>query len=88
MTTVKLSNKGQISIPKAMRDDLQLPPGTEFFISATPTGLSLTPKPLFPKTELSEVRGVLAKPGRVVLDDDEIKAKIKARLRAQDEASK
>ncbi|MFZ6774891.1 AbrB/MazE/SpoVT family DNA-binding domain-containing protein [Undibacterium sp. SXout7W] len=88
METVKLSSKGQIVIPKAMRDDMHLPPGTEFVISVTATGLNLTPKTLFPKTSGREVRGFLAKRGRTLLDDADIKARIKARLKAQDDASK
>lgn len=88
MDTVKLSSKGQIVIPKAMRDDMHLPPGTEFVISVTATGLTLTPKTLFPKATVREVRGFLAKRGRVLPDDAEIKASIKARLKAQDDASK
>jgi AbrB family looped-hinge helix DNA binding protein len=86
--TVKLSSKGQIVIPKAMRDDMHLPPGTEFVITMTATGLTLTPKTLFPKTSVREVRGFLARRGRTLTDDDDIKARIKARLRAQDDASK
>ena len=88
METVKLSSKGQIVIPKAMRDDLHLPPGTEFIISMTATGLTLTPKTLFPKVTVREARGFLAKRGRKVPDDSDIKASIKARLKAQYDASK
>ncbi len=88
METVKLSSKGQIVIPKAMRDDLHLPPGTEFVISVTGAGISLVPKTLFPKATGSEVRGILAKRGRGLPDDDAIKARIKMRLKAQDDASK
>lgn len=88
METVKLSSKGQIVIPKAIRDDLHLSPGTEFVISATAAGLTLTPKPLFPKTSTREVRGFLAKKGRKLPDDADIKACIKARLKAQDDDSK
>ncbi|MFZ6770539.1 AbrB/MazE/SpoVT family DNA-binding domain-containing protein [Undibacterium sp. Di26W] len=88
METVKLSSKGQIVIPKAMRDDMHLPPGTEFVISVTATGISLTPKTLFPKAAGREVRGCLAKKGRTLPDDADIKARIKARLKAQDDASK
>lgn len=88
MDTVKLSSKGQIVIPKSMRDDMHLPPGTEFVINATATGLTLTPKTLFPKTSIKEVRGFLAKQGRVLRDDADIKSIIKARLKAQDDASK
>ena len=88
MKTVKLSSKGQIVIPKAMRIDLHLPPGTEFVISATATGLTLTPKTLFPKATVREVRGFLAKRGRSLPSDADIKANIKAKLKAQDDASK
>jgi AbrB family looped-hinge helix DNA binding protein len=88
MDTVKLSSKGQIVIPKAIRDDMHLPPGTEFIISATATGLTLTPKTLFPPTTSKDVRGFLAKPGRSAPDDAELKARIKARLRARNDADK
>ena len=88
METVKLSSKGQIVIPKAMRDDMHLSPGTEFVISANGAGISLVPKTLFPKTTTRGVRGVLAKQGRSMPDDDAIKARIKMRLKAQDDASK
>lgn len=88
MKTVKLSSKGQIVIPKAMRDDLHLPPGTEFVINATATGLTLTPTTLFPKTTIREVRGFLAKRGRSLPSDTDVKASIKAKLKARDDASK
>jgi AbrB family looped-hinge helix DNA binding protein len=88
METVKLSSKGQIVIPKAIREDMHLPPGTEFVISMTATGLTLTPKTLFPKTSVREVRGFLAQRGRALPDDADITARIKARLKAQDDASK
>ena len=88
MQTVKLSSKGQIVIPKAMRDTMHLPPGTEFVVSVTATGLTLTPTTLFPKASVREVRGFLAKPERMLPDDTDIKARIKARLKAQDDASK
>lgn len=88
METVKLSSKGQIVIPKSIRDDLHLPPGTEFVISMTATGLTLTPTTLFPRATVREVRGFLAKQGRQLPDDLDIKASIRARLKAQDDASK
>jgi hypothetical protein len=71
-----------------MRDDMHLPPGTEFVISVTGAGISLVPKTLFPKATVIEVRGILAKQGRSLPDDDAIKARIKTRLKAQDDISK
>ncbi len=88
MDTVKLSNKGQIVIPKAMRDGLHLPPGTEFVIGVTATGLTLTPETLFQKATVREVRGFLSKRGRVLPDDAHTKTSIKARMKAQADASK
>lgn len=88
MDTVKLSSKGQIVIPKSMRDDMHLPPGTEFVISVSATGITLTPKTLFPKATVREVRGYLSKHGRTLPSDTAIKDSIKARLKAQDDASK
>ena len=43
---------------------------------------------LFPQTTDEEVLGILAKPGRIMPDEDELKARIQAKLRAQDDASK
>jgi AbrB family looped-hinge helix DNA binding protein len=86
MDTVKLSKKGQVVMPKAIREDMHLPPGTEFIINTTATGLTLALKTLFPKTTTNDVRGFLAKPGRVLPDDAEVKARIQARLRERNDA--
>jgi AbrB family looped-hinge helix DNA binding protein len=88
MATVKLSRKGQIIIPKSIRDTMHLHPGAELVISITATGLSLTPNTLFAKTTHEEVCGVLAKPGQTIPDDDGIKARIKAKLLAKINARK
>jgi len=88
METVRLSSKGQIVIPKGMRDDMHLPPGTEFIISVTATGFTLTPVTLFPKTEVNEVRGSLARKNRRLPSDAEVKSRIKERLKLQDLAIK
>ncbi len=88
METVKLSSKGQIVIPKNIRDDLHLPAGTEFVISRTATGLTLTPTAIFPTTSVRDVRGILAKRGRHLPPEAELKASIKARLKARNDASK
>lgn len=88
MVTVKLSSKGQIVIPKNIRDDLHLPAGTEFVISKTATGLTLTPTSLFPTSTVREVRGFLAKRGRHLPNEADLKAGIKARLKARDDATK
>ena len=53
-TTTKLSSKGQIVIPKALREARGWTAGTEFVVEATPQGLSLKPKKLFPETTLDQ----------------------------------
>ncbi|MET3106027.1 hypothetical protein AAKU67_000504 [Oxalobacteraceae bacterium GrIS 2.11] len=67
---------------------MHLLPGTEFVISVTATCLTLTPKTRYPKVTVQEVRGYLAKRGRALRDDSEIKVSIKGKLKAQDDASK
>ena len=67
---------------------MHLPPGTELTISTTATGLTLPPKTLLPKTTTNDIRCFLVKPGRVLPDDAEVKARIQARLRERNDASK
>lgn len=59
METTRLSSKGQIIIPKALRDARGWGPGTTFEIEETKDGLILRPAKLFPKTELDDVIGCL-----------------------------
>ena len=88
MRIVKLSSKGQIVIPKNIRDELHLRAGTEFIISKTATGLTLTPTAIFPTATVRDVRGILAKLGRHLPAEAVLKASIKPRLKARDDASK
>lgn len=45
METVKLSSKGQIVIPKEIRETQHLAIGTEFFVSCVEGQIRLTPAP-------------------------------------------
>ena len=83
MATVRLSSKGQIVIPKAVRDQLHLQAGAEFFVSASALGVRLVPVQAFPVTTPAALRGALAKPGGKLPDEDAIKASIKSRLKAR-----
>ena len=60
MTTTRLSSKGQVIIPKDIRDEHGWRPGTTFEIEDTPGGLLLRPKPVAPATTVDEVFGCLA----------------------------
>ena len=57
METTTLSSKGQIIIPKALRDSHHWRPGTKFFIEETPAGLVLKPVSCFPVTNLEDGLG-------------------------------
>ncbi len=61
METTRLSSRGHVSIPKALRGRLHLQPGQEFTIESTTDGaLLLRPAPPAPKTvSLDEVVGCL-----------------------------
>jgi len=54
METTRLSSKGQIVIPKSLRDSHHWRPGTEFIIEDTATGIILRPRKLFPATKLED----------------------------------
>jgi AbrB family looped-hinge helix DNA binding protein len=59
MERTKLSSKGQIVLPKAIRESRRWPAGTEFLIEDTPRGILLRPRKLFASTEPPEVFGRL-----------------------------
>lgn len=59
MEKTKLSSKGQVVIPKAVRDAHGWTEGTEFTVEDTPGALVLRPQrtSLFPKTTIDDVIG-------------------------------
>lgn len=57
METTKLSSKGQIVLPKAVREAHGWAPGTEFEVESTSDGVRLRAKAPFPRTELAHVFG-------------------------------
>ena len=73
METTKLSSKGQIVLPKAIRQSRRWPPGTEFLVENTPRGILLRPRKPFGNTEPAEVFGRLKAGGgaRTVKQMDE-----------------
>ncbi|MCP5095160.1 MAG: AbrB/MazE/SpoVT family DNA-binding domain-containing protein [Chloroflexi bacterium] len=66
MNTTKLSSKGQIIIPKSIREEYNWQPGVEFFIVDTGDGIFLKPKTPFPATTIDEVAGCLPYDGATV----------------------
>jgi AbrB family looped-hinge helix DNA binding protein len=59
METTKLSSKGQIILPKAIRDAHAWQPGTEFLVEDTPDGVLLRPRKAMEPTRLEDVAGSL-----------------------------
>ena len=62
LTTV-VSTKGQVILPKAVRDRRHWSPGTRLTVEDTADGVVLKASPLFPPTTIEAVFGMLAYKG-------------------------
>jgi AbrB family looped-hinge helix DNA binding protein len=58
METTKLSSKGQVVIPKSLRNSHHWEAGLELMVIDTGDGLLLKPKAPFATTELADVAGI------------------------------
>ena len=65
METTRLSTKGQVILPQAIRVARAWVPGTEFIVEETPDGVLLRPAARFPESRLEDVAGCL-RPERTV----------------------
>lgn len=64
MATATMTSKGQVTIPKAVRDDLQLVPGSTVMFVRLPGGRY----ELVPRTgSIEDLAGILHEPGRPAL---------------------
>lgn len=82
METTRLSSKGQVIIPKEVRAAHQWETGLEFDVIDTEEGLLLKPRTHFAKTELDEVAGCLAVPGKPKTHE-ELESVIKTHIRKE-----
>lgn len=57
METTRLSSKGQVILPKSIRDARHWIPGTEFEVENRPEGVLLRPKKRFATTDIAAVVG-------------------------------
>jgi AbrB family looped-hinge helix DNA binding protein len=64
MTTTRVSSKGQIVLPKSVRDARHWRPGTELVVEEVPGGVLLRPAKPFAPTTFDQVRGILKYTGR------------------------
>ena len=58
-STTTLSTKGQVILPKSIRERRRWGPGTRLLVEDTPEGVLLKPAPLFPPTRAQDVYGML-----------------------------
>lgn len=70
MEVTRLSSKGQIIIPKALRAAHNWDAGQEFFAVDVGDGILLKPKKPFPETTLAQVSGCLKYHGKPKSLDD------------------
>jgi len=84
LTTV-VSTKGQVILPKPLRDHLRWPAGTRLTVEDTADGVLLKPARTFPATTTEEVFGVLAHQGpALTIEDMNAAVAAEAKRRARD----
>ena len=83
METTTLSSKGQLVIPKAVRDDAHVSAGALFEVRYVEGEIRLRALPSLRATALDEVAACLAKPGRKRVSDTKAQAIVKMRLKAR-----
>jgi AbrB family looped-hinge helix DNA binding protein len=81
METVKVSSKGQVVIPKSLRDAHRIHTGDSFIISAVGDELHLKPAPTIRQSSLKSVAGMLHRPRTGKLSDKKLERRISRRLR-------
>lgn len=64
MTTTKVSSKGQVIIPKALRESHKWTPGQELQVLEMGNGILLCPVSRMKPTDLDEVAGCLPSKGK------------------------
>ncbi|HXY57962.1 MAG TPA: AbrB family transcriptional regulator [Methylocystis sp.] len=57
--TTRMSTKGQVILPKAVRQRRGWKAGTRLVVEERPEGVLLTAEPLFPPTTVEEAYGIL-----------------------------
>lgn len=88
MDTVKVSSKGQIVIPKAIRESHHITAGTELVLSVAGDALRLTPVPALDKTSIKEAAGMLYRRGRTYLGTGNTKKALRRVIATRDKATR
>lgn len=83
METVTLSSKGQLVIPKGVRNDAHLAAGSRLQVLYLDGEIRLRPLPDPSMSSLDAVAGCLFKPARKPLTEAQTQAAIRARLKTR-----
>ena len=62
--TTKVSTKGQVILPKSVREHRRWKPGTRLVVEETEDGVLLRQAPLFPATTIDRAFGMLKRKGQ------------------------
>lgn len=83
--TTTISTKGQVILPKAIRDQRRWSAGTKLTVEDTPEGVLLKAGPVFPESSIDAVFGSMRRAGKA-LSVDEMDAAVarEAKRRARD----
>lgn len=81
METTRMSSKGQVIIPKAIRESRHWSPGMELQVIDTGDGVILKPKALFEESQLQDVAGFLRRDRKAPLGEAEMTAAIRKGVR-------
>lgn len=80
-----VSTKGQVILPKAVRDQRRWSPGTRLTVESTPEGVLLKAEPVFALSRVEAVFGSLAHAGKPkTLEEMDAAIVAEARRRARD----
>ena len=83
METVTLSSKGQLVIPKGVRDDAHIAAGSRLEVQYVDGEIRLRPLPDLTTSSLDTVAGCLFRPARKPLSEAQTQAAIRAKLKAR-----
>jgi len=82
MATTKISSKGQVVLPKSLRDEMAWPVGTDLIVERDRNRLVLRRNLSVPETTVDQVAGMLKYDGPPVSIED-MQASIDRELRAR-----
>lgn len=84
-STTRMSTKGQVILPKAVRQERRWSAGTRLVVENREDGVLLREAPLFTATEPEEVFGTLAFAGKAkTLEEMDASVRAEGRRRARD----